>query len=689
MNLIVNFDQPQSSLPAGFVSDVDYVVNYYDQTFTANVTVTIDVGYGELDGQPIAAEDLGESEQINVSQVNYSAVVDALIAENAPGAATLPASPPAGNPGTLYMATAEQKALGLLPSNDNLDGYIGFADAPNLFSYTIGSAPPANEYYFVGVVEHEISEVMGRTSYLNYPGAYSLMDLFRYAGADARQFTTGAPSYFSIDGGVTDLNNWNNFQTGNGGDLGDWAPSAGNDAYDDNSNPGIVNSVTPTDLTLMAAIGWQQSGSAALKFVGTGTFSYSIVADNIWQFGGDLEVVSASQGGLSTTTVPNAEMGSDWNAIGIAPFEGPNAPEGVLWSNGTGGQVAVWLMDGAKLTVAAVTAGQMGSNWGVVATGEFSGDGNANVLWRENTGQVASWAIDGTSLASFGFVDGAIGTEWSVAATGDFFQAGRSALLWESTSGYLQDWLLNGTNIVAINAIGQMGAGWEVGGVGNFDGLSGGSQTSDIVWVNTETNQVQIWKMVGGQLAESVTPDGQDGLGWQLEGVGDYTGSGYSEMLWTDGTGSAQLWQLDGTHVTVVPTSGSSNTPELGGNSPSLTYGDIQNLQYVSAGQTVTNPVINDGTLQLASDAIVIGPITFAAGSAGTLIDEDQALLPDTVIGFDEGSDYLSFSGQSATTEASVIASAQTTNGNTLLTFPDQTSLVLVGVTHVDTGIFS
>ena len=240
MNLIVNFDQPQSSLPAGFVSDVDYVVNYYDQTFTANVTVTIDVGYGELDGQPIAAEDLGESEQINVSQVNYSAVVDALIAENAPGAATLPASPPAGNPGTLYMATAEQKALGLLPSNDNLDGYIGFADAPNLFSYTIGSAPPANEYYFVGVVEHEISEVMGRTSYLDYPGAYSLMDLFRYAGADARQFTTGAPSYFSIDGGVTDLNNWNNFQTGNGGDLGDWAPSAGNDAYDDNSNPGIV-----------------------------------------------------------------------------------------------------------------------------------------------------------------------------------------------------------------------------------------------------------------------------------------------------------------------------------------------------------------------------------------------------------------------------------------------------------------
>ena len=38
--------------------------------------------------------------------------------------------------------------------------------------------------------------------------------------------------------------------------------------------------------------------------------------------------------------------------------------------------------------------------------------------------------------------------------------------------------------------------------------------------------------------------------------------------------------------------------------------------------------------------------------------------------------------------EAAVIASAQLVNGNTVLTLPDQTSVILVGVRHIDTGIF-
>jgi len=91
----------------------------------------------------------------------------------------------------------------------------------------------------------------------------------------------------------------------------------------------------------------------------------------------------------------------------------------------------------------------------------------------------------------------------------------------------------------------------------------------------------------------------------------------------------------------------------------------------------------------LLNGSIVGGSITFAAGSAGTLFDADQASLPDTVVGFAEGADYLSFAGEDASNEADAIASARLINGNTLLTFPDHTSLVLVGVTHIDTGIFT
>src|SRR6202041_2169620 len=106
-------------------------------------------------------------------------------------------------------------------------------------------------------------------------------------------------------------------------------------------------------------------------------------------------------------------------------------------------------------------------------------------------------------------------------------------------------------------------------------------------------------------------------------------------------------------------------------------------------GETLTNPIIGGGMLDLQSGAMVNGIITFAAGSTGTLLDADQAPLPDTVMGFGEGADYLSFSGQTPATETSVVASAQRINGNTVLTFPDHTSITLVGITHVDTGIFA
>jgi hypothetical protein len=96
------------------------------------------------------------------------------------------------------MASADEKAVGLVPDNTSLDGYVGFTSAPNTFGYGINSAPPAGEYYFVGVVEHEFTEVMGRTSDLDFSGAYSLMDLFRYAGMCVNSAPAAPPISRSI-----------------------------------------------------------------------------------------------------------------------------------------------------------------------------------------------------------------------------------------------------------------------------------------------------------------------------------------------------------------------------------------------------------------------------------------------------------------------------------------------------------
>ena len=128
------------------------------------------------------------------------------------------------------------------------------------FSYSQTATPPSNEYYFIGVLEHEITEVMGRVSLLNQ-GSYSPIDLYRYSASGVRDLTTGgsgSTAYFSIDNGATNLGTWNN-QPSNG-DLADWYPqgpaSGGNDAFNDYSNSGVINAMSSADITLMEAIGW-------------------------------------------------------------------------------------------------------------------------------------------------------------------------------------------------------------------------------------------------------------------------------------------------------------------------------------------------------------------------------------------------------------------------------------------------
>src|SRR3979411_1478505 len=151
MQINVIYDQNQSSLPSGFVAAVNYVVNYFDTTFTNPVTVNIDLGYGEIAGQSLGSGALGQS-RTYFDSVAYSTAFNALKA-NQPSAtqqaayATLPASSPLSG-GTLWVSTAEEKALGLLAGNSSaIDGYVGLSSSYP-FNYSTGTAA-SNQYYFV------------------------------------------------------------------------------------------------------------------------------------------------------------------------------------------------------------------------------------------------------------------------------------------------------------------------------------------------------------------------------------------------------------------------------------------------------------------------------------------------------------------------------------------------------------
>jgi hypothetical protein len=116
------------------------------------------------------------------------------------------------------------------------NGVITISNSQSLF-YRSGSQNP-NSYDFYSVVEHETDEILGTSSCLtttssgtagtsagcaNGGAGVSPADLFRYASPGVRSYLSsanGSAAYFSINGGVTDIANYNN--SPNGDDYGDW-----------------------------------------------------------------------------------------------------------------------------------------------------------------------------------------------------------------------------------------------------------------------------------------------------------------------------------------------------------------------------------------------------------------------------------------------------------------------------------
>ena len=109
----------------------------------------------------------------------------------------------------MWLATAQAKALGLAGASSSIDGYAGFSDVYP-FAYDPNNRAVSGEYDFIGVVEHEFTEDMGRIDLFGdniggTPNSYSLLDLYHYTSPGVHTYTGATANYFSVDGGKTNL----------------------------------------------------------------------------------------------------------------------------------------------------------------------------------------------------------------------------------------------------------------------------------------------------------------------------------------------------------------------------------------------------------------------------------------------------------------------------------------------------
>jgi len=261
LTIIPTFD---ASIDAATQTAINNAIAFYQKTFTNNITVNIEFHN--------MAAGLGQS-VFFVFNLSYPSYRTALAA-NATSAddATALANTPSGstNPVTgssnIVVKSPNGRALGFNTPEKSFN--FGGSPCPTFTgSGCIGlNVTLANSHgVLTAVVEHEIDEVLGLGSALQgttTPADPWTEDLFRWAMTGLRSFAANASctsppsSFFSIDGGVTNLDQFNNCN--NGGDYGDWITHTPSQVQDASTNfsgaPSL--SVTSPEVRALDVIGY-------------------------------------------------------------------------------------------------------------------------------------------------------------------------------------------------------------------------------------------------------------------------------------------------------------------------------------------------------------------------------------------------------------------------------------------------
>jgi uncharacterized repeat protein (TIGR01451 family) len=403
---------------------------------------------------------------------------------------------------------------------DMLTGPLVAAGSTVTFTYVVtdtGPVPLSN----VVVIDDKLGPITSFTGDTNNNGLLDTTETWTYtATATAlagQQTNLGTVTALEPNTGtpVTDSNPANYF-----------VPEPTSDDFNGDGRGDILFRHDSGEVYLWAMNGLQTAGEGRVALVtndwhiqGVGDFNGDGNSDFLWRQDSG-QVYFWEMDGLQIKEEgppPHAPVPNDWHIEGTGDFDGDFKSD-ILWRHDSG-QVYLWEMDGLNVKAeGSVTHAPVTTDWHVQGVGDFNGDGNSDVLWHQDgSGQVYVWEMNGQQVQAEGAVaHAAVTSDWHVQGIGDFNGDGNSDVLWrQDGSGQVYVWEMNGQQVQAEGAVAHapVTSDWHIESVNDFNG----DGNSDVLWRQDVSGQVYVWQMNGQQVqAEGAVPHAPVPSDWHV-----------------------------------------------------------------------------------------------------------------------------------------------------------------------------